>query len=49
MAVATDGNLNYGNGEATFMTTQPLITNPLLPQFMRQGDRAQAGSGLPCC
>ncbi|MEL6488791.1 MAG: Ig-like domain-containing protein [Cyanobacteria bacterium J06621_3] len=43
MAVATDGSLNFGNGEATFMTTQPLITNPLLPQFMRQGDRAQIG------
>ncbi|MEO1792033.1 MAG: alpha-2-macroglobulin family protein [Cyanobacteria bacterium J06629_19] len=43
MAVATDGDLNFGNGEATFMTTQPLITNPLLPQFVRQGDRIEAG------
>ncbi|MGD1900257.1 MAG: alpha-2-macroglobulin [Phormidesmis sp.] len=43
MAVATDGALNFGQGEATLMTTQPLITNPLLPQFMRQGDRAQIG------
>ena len=43
MAVATDGNLHFGNGEATFMTTQPLITNPLLPQFMRQGDRLEIG------
>ena len=43
MAVATDGALNFGNGDATFMTTQPLITNPLLPQFVRQGDRIKAG------
>ncbi|MGC1309996.1 MAG: alpha-2-macroglobulin [Phormidesmis sp.] len=46
MVVATDGDLHYGKGEATFMTTQPLITNPLLPQFMRQGDRAEAGLSI---
>jgi hypothetical protein len=43
MVVATDGNLRFGNGEATFVTTQPLITAPVLPQFARPGDRMQAG------
>ncbi|MGE5657820.1 MAG: Ig-like domain-containing protein [Actinomycetota bacterium] len=43
MAVATDGNLNFGKGEATFMTTKSLISNPVLPQFARLGDRIQLG------
>ncbi|MBE7384779.1 MAG: alpha-2-macroglobulin family protein [Leptolyngbya sp. SIO1E4] len=43
MVVATDGNLRFGNGEATFITTRPLITAPVLPQFARQGDRLMAG------
>lgn len=43
MAVATDGNLKFGNGEATFITTKSLISNPILPQFARPGDRIQAG------
>lgn len=43
MVVATDGNLRFGNHEATFLTTQPLITAPLLPQFARPGDRLWAG------
>lgn len=43
MAVATDGNLNFGKGEATFITTKPLISNPILPQFVRPGDRIEAG------
>ncbi|WP_449417903.1 alpha-2-macroglobulin family protein [Phormidium nigroviride] len=43
MAVATDGNLDFGNGEATFITTKSLISNPILPQFARPGDRIQAG------
>ncbi|HEY9667700.1 MAG TPA: MG2 domain-containing protein, partial [Coleofasciculaceae cyanobacterium] len=43
MAVATDGNLRFGNGEATFMTTKPLLSNPVLPQFARPGDRIEAG------
>lgn len=43
MAVATDGNLRFGNGEATFMTTKPLLSNPILPQFARPGDRMEAG------
>ncbi|WP_041555107.1 alpha-2-macroglobulin family protein [Nostoc sp. PCC 7524] len=43
MVVATDGNLRFGNGEATFITTKPLLTNAILPQFVRPGDRILAG------
>jgi uncharacterized protein YfaS (alpha-2-macroglobulin family) len=43
MVVATDGNLRFGNGDATFITTKPLITNAILPQFARTGDRILAG------
>lgn len=43
MVVATDGKLNFGQGDATFVATQPLISNPLLPPFARQGDRLEAG------
>ncbi|ODG98345.1 hypothetical protein A4S05_09475 [Nostoc sp. KVJ20] len=43
MAVATDGNLRFGNGEATFISTKPLLTNAILPQFARPGDRILAG------
>jgi alpha-2-macroglobulin len=43
MAVATDGNLRFGNGDRTFITTKPLLTNAILPQFARMGDRILAG------
>ncbi|MBD2773351.1 alpha-2-macroglobulin family protein [Iningainema tapete] len=43
MAIASNENLRFGNGEATFITTKPLITNAILPQFARSGDRFQAG------
>jgi len=43
MVVATDGNLRFGNGDATFTTTKPLITNAILPQFARIGDRLSGG------
>ncbi|MBW4583585.1 MAG: alpha-2-macroglobulin family protein [Tildeniella nuda ZEHNDER 1965/U140] len=43
MAVATDENMHFGNSDTTFVTTKPLIANPLLPQFARPGDRFQAG------
>ena len=43
MAVATDGDLHFGNGDATFITSKPLISNPVLPQFARPGDRIEAG------
>ncbi len=43
MAVATDGEQRFGNGEASFLTSRPLLSNPLLPQFARPGDRLEAG------
>lgn len=43
MVVATDGNLRFGNGDATFITNKPLLTNAILPQFVRPGDRILAG------
>jgi alpha-2-macroglobulin len=43
MAVAMDGNLRFGTNDATFITTKPLISNPILPQFARPGDRFEAG------
>ncbi|MDZ7957426.1 MAG: alpha-2-macroglobulin [Aulosira sp. DedQUE10] len=43
MAVATNGNLRFGNGDRTFITTKPLLTNAILPQFARPGDRILAG------
>jgi uncharacterized protein YfaS (alpha-2-macroglobulin family) len=43
MVVATDGNFKFGSGETTFITTQPLLSNPILPQFSRPGDKILAG------
>ncbi|WP_448571032.1 alpha-2-macroglobulin family protein [Trichothermofontia sp.] len=43
MAVAATTDARFGQGEATFQTTQPLVTNPILPQFARPGDRIEAG------
>ncbi len=33
-------------GDATFVSTQPLIANPLLPQFARPGDRFDLGVSI---
>ncbi|HEV2262409.1 MAG TPA: Ig-like domain-containing protein [Candidatus Rubrimentiphilum sp.] len=45
MAVAITGEVEprFGNGEGTFITTKPLVTDPLLPQFARPDDRFSAG------
>jgi uncharacterized protein YfaS (alpha-2-macroglobulin family) len=43
MVVATDGNLRFGSNESTFITTQPLLSNPILPQFSRPGDKILGG------
>jgi uncharacterized protein YfaS (alpha-2-macroglobulin family) len=43
MAVATDGDLHFGNGEGTVIATKPLLSNPVLPQFVRKGDRFEGG------
>jgi alpha-2-macroglobulin len=44
MAVATDGNLRFGNSSTTtFKTSKPLMANPLVPQFARRGDKFDLG------
>jgi uncharacterized protein YfaS (alpha-2-macroglobulin family) len=44
MAVAIGSDdMHFGNGDATFISTKALLTNPLLPQFARPGDRIDAG------
>ncbi|NJO72085.1 MAG: hypothetical protein HC825_11255 [Oscillatoriales cyanobacterium RM1_1_9] len=43
MVVAADGNLHFGSGETTFITNKPLLTTPILPQFVRPGDRFLTG------
>ncbi len=46
MVVATDGNFRFGEGETTLITTKPILTNPILPQFVRPGDRPNAGLSI---
>jgi uncharacterized protein YfaS (alpha-2-macroglobulin family) len=47
MAVALDGDAaHFVTGDRTFISTQPLIANPLLPQFARPGDRFQLGLSI---
>lgn len=45
MAVATsaENQPRFAGADATFVTTKPLITQPLLPPFARPGDRFDAG------
>ncbi|MGQ9864830.1 MAG: alpha-2-macroglobulin family protein [Pseudanabaenaceae cyanobacterium] len=44
LAVATDGKLRFGRDDrATFVATKPLLVNPLVPAFVRPGDRPQLG------
>ena len=43
LALALSRDARFGNGENTFVTTKPLVTNPLLPQFARPGDTFAAG------
>ena len=44
MAVAVgDDDAHFATGDSTFVATQPLIVNPLLPQFARTGDSFGAG------
>ncbi len=47
MAVAIGGDdAHFATGDSTFVSTQPLISNPLLPQFARTGDTFDAGVSL---
>jgi uncharacterized protein YfaS (alpha-2-macroglobulin family) len=43
MALGLSADARFGNGETTFITTKPLVTNPVLPQFARPGDSFFAG------
>jgi alpha-2-macroglobulin len=44
MAVAIgDDDAHFATSDTTFVSNQPLATNPLLPQFARPGDRFDAG------
>lgn len=44
MAVALDSDAShFATGDKTFVSSQPLIANPLLPQFARPGDRFDLG------
>ena len=47
MAVAIGSDdAHFGNADTTFIATKPLLTNPLLPQFARPGDRIDGGVSL---
>ncbi|MGA2392221.1 MAG: Ig-like domain-containing protein [Candidatus Lustribacter sp.] len=43
MAVAATTDGRFGNGETTFLTSKPLVVNPVIPQFARPGDSFDAG------
>jgi uncharacterized protein YfaS (alpha-2-macroglobulin family) len=43
LAIAMTEDARFGNGESTFITTKPLVTDPILPQFARPGDRFSLG------
>ena len=43
MVVAATADGRFGNGEAQFIATKPLLANPVVPQFARPGDRFDAG------
>lgn len=43
VALTADDRPRFATADATFITTKPLVTDPLLPQFARPGDRFEAG------
>jgi hypothetical protein len=43
MALAFTTDARFGNADTTFLTTKPLIANPVMPQFARPGDTMNAG------
>ncbi len=45
VGLSHDGRF-MGNGEATFLATKAMISNPLLPQFARPGDRFYGGAAV---
>ncbi len=42
MALGLARDARFGNGETTFVSRKALVTNPILPQFARPGDRFSA-------
>jgi uncharacterized protein YfaS (alpha-2-macroglobulin family) len=36
-------DFRFGNADTTFVTSKPLVSNPLLPQFVRPGDTISGG------
>jgi len=46
MALALAPDARFGNGETTFISNKTLVTNPILPQFARPGDRFTAGVAI---
>ncbi|MDE2483295.1 MAG: Ig-like domain-containing protein [bacterium] len=45
VAIASDDR-RFGTSDATFVTSLPLMANPLLPQFARPGDTFDAGASI---
>jgi uncharacterized protein YfaS (alpha-2-macroglobulin family) len=43
VAMTADTVPRFGNADTTFIATKPLVTDPLLPQFARSGDRFDGG------
>lgn len=43
VGVTAQDRPRFVTSDATFITTKPLVTDPLLPQFARPGDRFDAG------
>ncbi len=43
MVVAATQAMQFGSGDSSFIATQPLLTNPILPQFARLGDEFEIG------
>ena len=46
MAVAVDGAAHFGSGENSLVVSQPLVVDPILPRFLRPGDRILAGASV---
>jgi hypothetical protein len=45
VAIAQD-DAHFGTADATFVSTLPLMANPLLPQFARPGDEMDVGASV---
>jgi alpha-2-macroglobulin len=43
MVVSATADGRFGNADTTFTTTKPLVANPVMPQFVRPGDRFDGG------